>query len=50
MPLRLTMKMSSVPLVSMTFTSSSSSRRLRAMRPSRRPLSYSSNAVFFTMP
>ena len=36
MPLRLTMKMSSLPSVTMTRTSSSPSRRLRAMRPSRR--------------
>ena len=50
MPLRLTMKMSSLPLVSMTRTSSSPSLRLMAMMPSRRDESYSSNAVFLTVP
>ena len=44
------MKMSSVPSVTMTRTSSSPSRRLMAMSPSRRDESYSLNVVFFTMP
>ena len=44
------MKMSSLPLVSMTRTSSSSSRRLMAIRPSRRLESYASKAVFLTVP
>ena len=48
MPFRLTMKMSSDPLVVMTRTSSSPSLRLMAMKPSRRDLSYSENGVFFT--
>ena len=49
-PDRLTMKMSSPVVVSMTRTSSSPSRRLRAMRPSRREESYSVNTVRFTWP
>ncbi len=50
MPDRATMKMSSPPLVGMTRTSSSSSRRLMAMRPLRSDESYSLNLVFFTWP
>ena len=50
MPLRLTMKMSSLPPVTMTFTSSSPSCRFKAMRPSRRDVSYSLKVVFFTVP
>jgi hypothetical protein len=42
--------MSSPPLVGMTFTSSSPSRRLIAMMPLRSELSYSLNFVFFTWP
>ena len=45
-----TMKMSSPPLVGMTRTSSSSSRRLMAMRPARNEESYSVNFVFLTWP
>ena len=50
MPEPPTMKMSSVPSVTMTRTSSSPSRRLMAMSPSRRDESYSWKAVFFTWP
>ena len=50
MPLRLTMKMSSSPLVGITRTSSSPSRRLMAMRPARSDESYSVNLVFLTVP
>ena len=49
-PLRLTMKMSSSPLVWMTRTSSSLGLRLMAMMPSRRELSYSLISVFLTWP
>ena len=49
-PLRETMKTSSSPLVASTPTSSSPSRRLMAMNPSRRDLSYSEKAVFLTCP
>ncbi len=48
MPLRVTSKRSSSPDVATTRTSSSPSRRLMAMKPSRRDLSYSLSAVFFT--
>ena len=48
--LRLTMKMSSPPLVGMTRTSSSPSRRLMAMSPACSDESYSVNCVFFTWP
>ncbi len=48
MPPRLTMKMSSPPLVGITLTSSSPSRRLMAMRPARSDESYSVNLVFLT--
>ena len=41
LPLRLTMTMSSSPEVATTRTSSSPSRRVMAMKPSRRDLSYS---------
>ena len=41
---------SSSPWVSTTRTSSSPSRRLMAMNPSRRDLSYSLKAVFLTWP
>ena len=50
MPDLATMKMSSSPPVWMTRTSSSSSRRLMAMRPSRRDESYSVKRVFLTWP
>ena len=50
MPLRVTSKMSSSPEVATTRTSSSPSRRLMAMNPSRRDLSYSLKAVFLTWP
>ena len=40
-PARLTMKMSSCPVVTITATSSSPSRKLSAIKPSRRLLSYS---------
>ena len=50
LPLWLTMTMSSSPEVATTRTSSSPSRRAMAMKPSRRDLSYSVNAVFFTWP
>ena len=50
MPARDTMKMSSPPLVGMTRTSSSSSRRLMAMSPARSDESYSVNLVFLTWP
>ena len=46
----MTIRMSSPPLVGMTFTSSSPSRRLMAMRPVRSDESYSLNFVFFTWP
>ena len=49
-PMRDTIKMSSAPLVVMTPTSSSPSRRLMAMKPSRRDLSYSEKVVFLTWP
>ncbi len=49
-PERLTMKMSSPVVVSMTRTNSSPSRRLRAMMPSRRDESYSVNTVRLTWP
>ena len=48
-PLRETMRTSSSPSVSLTSISSSSPRRLMAMRPVRGE-SYSGSAVFFTMP
>ena len=44
------MRMSSPPLVGITFTSSSPSRRLMAMMPVRSEESYSLNFVFFTWP
>ena len=44
------MRISSPPLVGMTFTSSSPSRRLMAMSPARRDESYSVNFVFLTWP
>ena len=44
------MRMSSPPLVGMTFTSSSPSRRLMAMMPVRSEESYSLNFVFLTWP
>ena len=50
MPLRLTMKMSSVPLVSMTLTSSSPSRRLMRDQAVAAAVSYSLNVVFLTVP
>ncbi len=50
MPLSVTMNRSSAPVVGTTRTSSSPSRRLIAMNPSRRDLSYSLNAVFLTWP
>ena len=49
-PSRETMKMSSLPVVWTTLTSSSSSRRLMAMRPVRSEESYSLISVFFTTP
>ena len=49
-PLRLTKKMSSTPLVGMTFTNSSPSLRLTAMSPARSDESYSVNFVFLTWP
>ncbi len=48
MPDWATMNMSESPVLDSTFTSSSPSRRLMAMRPSRRDLSYSVNRVFLT--
>ena len=50
MPLRDTMKMSSLPVVWITRTSSSPSLRLIAIRPVRSDESYSDILVFFTMP
>ncbi len=50
LPLRVIRRMSLVPDVGRTFTTSSPSRRLSAMIPSRRDESYSRNRVFFTMP
>ena len=44
------MTTSSSPEVATTRTSSSPSRSAMAMKPSRRDLSYSVNAVFFTWP
>ena len=44
------MRMSSPPLVGITCTSSSPSRRLMAMMPVRSDESYSLNFVFFTWP
>ena len=48
MPLRESMKMSDPPFMGMTRTSSSSSRRLTAMRPDRSDESYSVKFVFLT--